>query len=159
MTLTIAATITTAVAATITTASATALEFAFGASVGFGVSLGFRGSFFVDQRLPVRDRNLVVVGVDFGEGEKPMPIAAVLDEGGLQRRLDASDLGEIDVAAEQLAGGRLVIKFLYATITEHHDPGLFRVGGIDKHLISFVIHCNWVLGGDNRARDPAIGVL
>ena len=39
---------------------------------------------FLQQRLPVRDRDLVVVGMDFVEGEEAVAVAAVVDEGGLQ---------------------------------------------------------------------------
>ena len=61
---------------------------------------GAVGAFFlVDQRLPVGDRNLVVVGMDFAERQKAMAIAAVIDEGGLQRRLDARHFREIDIAS------------------------------------------------------------
>ena len=52
-----------------------------------------------DQRLTVGDRNLVVIRMNFRESQKPVAIAAVVDEGRLQRRLDAHDLGEINVAA------------------------------------------------------------
>ena len=54
--------------------------------------------FLAQQRLPVGDRDLVVVGMDFREGEEAVAVAAVIDEGRLQRRLDARHLGEIDVA-------------------------------------------------------------
>ena len=46
-----------------------------------------------DQRLPVGDRDLVIVGMDFAEGEEAVAIAAVVDERRLQRRLYAGDLG------------------------------------------------------------------
>ena len=49
------------------------------------------------QGFPVGDRDLVVVRMDFVEGEKAVPITAVIDESGLQRRLDARHLGEIDI--------------------------------------------------------------
>src|SRR6185312_14923969 len=52
-----------------------------------------RALFFLDQRLPVGDRNLIVVGMDFAERQEAMPVAAVIDETGLQRRLDARDFG------------------------------------------------------------------
>jgi hypothetical protein len=55
-----------------------------------------------EQRLPVGDRDLVIVGVDFGESEEPVAVAAVVDEGCLQRRFDARDLRQIDVAAQRL---------------------------------------------------------
>ena len=58
--------------------------------------LGFR----LQQRLPVGERDLVVVGMDFGEGQKAVAIAAVIDEGRLQRRLYARDFREIDIAAD-----------------------------------------------------------
>jgi hypothetical protein len=49
--------------------------------------IGLRGArralFFGDQRLPVGDRNLVVVRMNFAEGEKAVPVAAVVDEAGL----------------------------------------------------------------------------
>ncbi|CAL1691916.1 hypothetical protein MMB232_02071 [Brevundimonas subvibrioides] len=54
----------------------------------------------------VGGRDLVVVGVDFVEGEEAVTIAAVLDEGGLQAGLYAGDLGEIDVAAKLAFGLR-----------------------------------------------------
>ena len=47
----------------------------------------------VEQRLPVGDRDLVVVRMDFREREEAVAVAAVLDEGRLKRRLDAGDLG------------------------------------------------------------------
>ena len=60
-----------------------------GACLGFG-DLALLG---LDQRLPVGDRDLVVVGMDFREGEEAVAVAAVVDEGRLQRRLDPGDLG------------------------------------------------------------------
>ena len=37
-----------------------------------------------DQRQTVGDRNLVVIRMDFAEGEEAMTVAAIFDEGGLQ---------------------------------------------------------------------------
>ncbi|WFU52092.1 hypothetical protein QA639_20485 [Bradyrhizobium pachyrhizi] len=99
------------------------LGLAMGALVGF------------NQRLTVGDRDLVIVGMDFAEGQEAVPVAAILDEGGLQRRLYARNLGEINVAAQLLALGGLEIKLFDAIATDHDDPGLFRVGGIDQHLV------------------------
>ena len=94
---------------------------------------------FLLQRLPVGDRDLVVVGMDLVEGEKAMPVAAVVDEGGLQRRLDPRHLCQVDVASEQLARRRFEIELLYPAVPECHNPGLLRVGGIDEHLV--LVHC------------------
>ena len=105
------------------------------AGIGFGLGLGLRFGFFLQQRLPVGDRDLVVVGMDFAEGQEAVTIAAVVDEGRLQRRLDPRDLGEIDIAAEQLACGGFVVELLYPAVAQHHDPSLLRVRGIDEHLV------------------------
>ncbi len=45
--------------------------------------LSMGAGLLVEERLPVGNGDLVVVGVDFRKGEKAVPIAAVLDEGGL----------------------------------------------------------------------------
>ncbi len=99
------------------------------------LGLAVRALVGLDQGLTIGDGDLVVVGMDFAEGQKAVAIAAVLDKGGLQRRLDAGDLGEIDVAAQLLALGRLEIKFLDAVSAHHNHPGLFRMGGIDQHFV------------------------
>src|ERR1700742_1420134 len=60
---------------------------AAGAVFGFFLGLARRAFVGFDQRLTVGDRNLVVVGVDFAESQEAVAIAAIFDEGGLQRRL------------------------------------------------------------------------
>ena len=100
-----------------------------------------------DQRLAIGDRNLVIVRMNFAEGEKAVAVAAIFDEGSLQRRFDASDLRQIDIAAQLFALRGLEIKFFDAIAANHHDPGLFRVGGIDKHLVGHF----GTLDGDGRA--------
>ncbi|MDF0495031.1 hypothetical protein P0R27_17160 [Bradyrhizobium yuanmingense] len=100
----------------------------------------------LDQRLPVCDRDLVVVGMDFAEGEKAVAIAAILDEGGLERGFDPCDLGEVDIPAQLLALRGLEIKLFDAIAADHDDPGLLRVGGIDQHLVGHVL----TLGGGGR---------
>jgi hypothetical protein len=103
----------------------------------------------LDQRLPVGDRNLIIVGMDFAEGEETVAVAAIFDEGRLQRRLNARDLGEVDVAAQLFALGGLEIKLFDAIAADHNDPGLFRVGGIDQH---FVGHFGTLDGGGRVSR-------
>jgi hypothetical protein len=73
--------------------------------------------------------------MDFGKGEEALPIAAIFDERGLERRFYARDLGEIDVAFERPLGGGLEIKFFDLLSVENDDPGLLRVTGIDKHTL------------------------
>jgi hypothetical protein len=92
----------------------------------------------LDQRLTVGDRDLVVVGMDFAEGEEAVAVAAIFDKGGLKRRLYPRNLGEVDIPAQLLALGGLEIKFFDAIAADHDDPGLFRVGGIDQHLVGHI---------------------
>ena len=116
-----------------TAAVGTVFGFLFGLAMGAFVGL--------DQRLAIGDRDLIIVRMDFAEREEAVAVAAVLDEGRLQRRLDAGDLGEIDIAAQLLALGGLEIKFFDAIAADHNDPGLFRVGGIDQHFVGhFATH-------------------
>ena len=65
--------------------------------LGFG-SLGLGAQ----QRLTVGDRDLVVVGMDFAEGQETVAVAAIFDEGGLKRRFDARHARQIDVSFELL---------------------------------------------------------
>ncbi|WP_283810603.1 hypothetical protein [Bradyrhizobium frederickii] len=110
----------------------------------FGLAMGlFLG---LDQRLPVGDRDLVIVGMDFAEGEEAVAVAAIFDEGGLERGFDPCDLGEVDIPAQLLALRGLEIKLFDAIAADHDDPGLFRVGGVDQHLVGHVL----TLGGGGR---------
>src|SRR5580704_1949893 len=94
----------------------------------------------VDQGLPVGDRNLIVVGVDFAKGEEAVAIAAVIDESGLQRRLDPRHLRQIDVAAELLTVCGLAVEFLDAIAAQNDHPGLLGMGRVDEHFVGqFVI--------------------
>jgi len=95
-----------------------------------------RALLFGDQGLPVRDRDLIIVGVDFAKSQKPVAVAAVVDESGLQRGLYAGHFGEIDVAFQLPAAGRLEVEFLDAVAAHHHHPGLLRVGRVGEHFIS-----------------------
>jgi hypothetical protein len=110
--------------------------------------LGFAMGLFLglNQRLPVGDRDLVVVGMDFAEGEEAVAVATIFDEGGLERGFDPCDLGEVDIPAQLLALCGLEIKLFDAIAADHDDPGLFRVGGIDQHLVGHVL----TLGGGGR---------
>ena len=73
--------------------------------------------------------------MDFTERQKTVAIAAVIDEGGLQRRLDPRYLGEINIATELFTVGRLEVEFLYAVAAQYDHPGFLRVGCIDEHFV------------------------
>ena len=116
----------------------TILVFFLGLAMGAFVGL--------DQGLTVGDGDLIIVGMDFAEGEEAVAVAAIFDKGCLQRRLYPRDLGEVDIAAQLLALGGFKIKFFDAIAADHDDPGLFRVGGIDQHLVGHF----GTLGGGGR---------
>jgi hypothetical protein len=73
--------------------------------------------------------------MNLAEGEEAMTVAAVIDERGLQRRLDARHLGKIDVATKLFTVGGLEVEFLDAIATQNDHPGLFRMGRIDQHFV------------------------
>src|SRR5258707_2428064 len=103
----------------------------------FALLLGLPMGAFIrfDQGLTIGDRNLIIIGMNFAEGQKAVAVAAVLDEGRLQRRVHAGDLGEIDIAAPLLALGGLGIKFFDASAADHNDPGLLPVGGGARQFV------------------------
>jgi hypothetical protein len=114
------------------------LVFFLGLAVGALVRL--------DQGLTVGNRDLIVVGMDFAEGQEAVAVAAIFDEGRLQRWFYPRDLGEVDIAAQLLTLGGFKIKFFDTIAADHDDPGLFRVGGIDQHLVGHF----GTLGGGGR---------
>ena len=89
----------------------------------------------VDQGLPVGDRDLVVVGMDFREGQEAVPVAAVIDEGRLQRRFDPRDFGEVDITAKLFAVGAFEVEFLDAVAAHDDHPGFLRMGRVDEHFV------------------------
>ncbi len=102
------------------------------------VLLAMGARFLFEQGDPVGVGNLVVIRMDFAESEKTVAIAAIFDEGGLQRGFDPRDFRQIDVSAQLLFRGGLEIEFLDSISPEHHHPRLFGVGCVDQH---FVGHC------------------
>ena len=73
--------------------------------------VGADGLLLLVERLPILDRDLVVVGVDLVEGKKTVAIAAIVDERRLERGLHAHYLGEIDISLELLLGSRFEVEF------------------------------------------------
>jgi hypothetical protein len=124
-----------AVALAATAGVAVARAAAVGAIFGFLLGLAMGALIGFDQRLTIGDRDLIIVGMDFAESQEAMAVAAIFDEGGLQRRLYARHLGEVDVSAKLFALGGLEVKLFDSIAADHNDPGLFRVGGIDQHFV------------------------
>jgi hypothetical protein len=57
---------------------------AAGAVLALLLGLAVGALFGLDQGLTVGDRNLIIVGMDFAEGEEAVAVAAIFDEGRLQ---------------------------------------------------------------------------
>jgi hypothetical protein len=124
-----------AVAMAATARIAVARAAAVGTVFGFFLGLAMGAFIGFDQRLTVGDRDLIIVGMDFAEGQEAVAVAAIFNEGRLQRRLYAGDLGEIDISTQLLALGGLEVKLFDTIAADHNDPGLFRVGSVDQHFV------------------------
>ncbi len=110
--------------------------------------------FLGEQGIAVGLGYLVVVGMDFREGEESVAVAAVVDEGRLQRRLDARHLGEIDVSGELSLVQRLEIELFNLVSIHHHDAGFFRVGGVDQHFLCHGVFRNRPCAGPSGGPAP-----
>ena len=73
--------------------------------------------------------------MNFAERQEAVAIAAVIDEGGLQRRLDARYFRQIDVAAELLALRGFKVEFFDAIAAQNDHPGLLGMGRVDEHFV------------------------
>ncbi len=69
--------------------------------------------------------------MDLAESEEAVPVAAEIDEGGLERGFYPRYFREVDVSLDLLFGGSLEIEFIETVAVENDDPGFFRVGRID----------------------------
>jgi hypothetical protein len=104
------------------------------------------------QGKTIRDRNLVIVGVDFSEGQKAVAVAAIFHKGGLQRGFNPRHLGQIDIALQGFARSAFEVEFFNAVSAGDNHAGFFRVAGIDEH---FAAHGRYSLsrqGGGARQR-------
>jgi len=117
-----------------------------------------KGTLFFQQGFAVGNRNLIVIGVDFGEGQEAVAVSAVVHESRLQRRLDTGYLGEIDVSRKLAFVDGFKIEFLNLVSVHHDHPGFFGVGGIDKHLLDHDIPINRPHDPD-RSRLRAVGYV
>ena len=99
------------------------------------VRFACRPCFLGDQRLAIGDGDLIVIGMDFAERQETVPVAAVIDEGRLKRRLDPHHLRKINVSPQGFALGGFKIEFFDALPANDDDTRLLGMGGIDEHLV------------------------
>ncbi len=78
-----------------------------------------------------------------------MTVSAVLDEGGLEGRLYAGDLGEVDVASELPPCGRLEVEFLKPVSVGDDNP---RPGGLANGVGKRSPEMPWKKWGTTLAR-------
>ncbi|CDX56894.1 membrane hypothetical protein [Mesorhizobium plurifarium] len=103
--------------------------------------LGFL-RFGAQQGLTVGDRDLIVVGVNFTEGEKTVTVAAILDKGCLEGRFDAGYAGEVDVSFELLLVLGFKVEFFDAVTANDDNACFLRVGGVYQHLVGhYFVSC------------------
>ena len=81
----------------------------------------------------VGDGDLIIIRMDFAEGEEAVAVAAVLHESSLQAGLYANDLGKIDIAAKLALRAGFKVEFLDLTALDDGDPGLLGMRRIDQH--------------------------
>ena len=67
-----------------------------------------------------------------------MTVPTIIHKGRLKRRLNPCYFCKIDVASKLAFVFGFKVKFLNLVSVHHHNAGLFRVGGIDKHFLGHV---------------------
>ena len=104
---------------------------------------------FAQQGFTVFGRKLVVIGVDFAEGEETVAVAAILDKGGLERGLHPGHFGEIDVSAELFVAGCFEVEIVNLAVVDDGHPCFFGMGRVDQHKSA---HVTEPFGPARRAR-------
>src|SRR5580704_12957120 len=104
------------------------LEFILCVPPGFRLLIG-------KERNAVGDGDLVIVRVNFREGQKALPVATELDKRRLKGGFDPRHFGEIDVAFKWPLRGGLEIEFFYFLTLKNNDPGLLGVTCVDQHTL------------------------
>ena len=101
------------------------------------VILGLAGLFRLSfqQRLPVRNRDLIVVRMNFTKGKEAVPVPAIFDEGSLERRFYPRNTSKVDVPFKLFLVLRFKIKFFDAVTANDDNPCFLRVGGIYEHFV------------------------
>ena len=89
----------------------------------------------LQQSAAIRDRDLVIIRMNFREREKAVAVSAVIDERRLEGGFDAGDFREINIAAKRLLADRFKVEFVDPIAFEHDHPGLFRMRSVDNHLV------------------------
>ena len=98
-----------------------------------GLFLARLGRLHRQQALPVGDGDLVILGMDLGQRQEAVAVAAVFHEGRLEAGFDPGHLGEVDVPAQLAPRFGFKVEFLDLTALDDGDAGFFRVRRVDQH--------------------------
>ena len=94
-----------------------------------------KSALFFDQRFAVGQRDLIIIGVNFGKGQKPVPIAAVIHKSRLKRGFNPRHFSQIDVSCNLAFVYCFKIEFFNTISVHHNNPCLLGMGGVDKHFL------------------------
>ena len=113
--------------------------------------------FGAQQGLTVGDRDLVIIGVNFTEGEKTVTVAAIFDKGCLEGRFDAGYAGEVDVSFELLLVLGFKVEFFDAVTANDDNACFLRVGGVYQHLVGhYLVSCRQPTAAAGVAEPAAV---
>ena len=94
--------------------------------------LGLR-RFLLEQFLAVRDRDTIIVGMDFVEGEEAVPVSAIVDERRLKRRFDPGHLCKVNVSLQLGFLAAFEVEIVQPVAADDDHPGLFGVSRVNQH--------------------------
>ena len=93
---------------------------------------------------------------DFLERQKPVPVAAVIDEGGFEAGLDAGDDPFVDVSLTLFFSGGFDVQVNELLTVYYGDPQLFGLGRIEQHAFHSV-YPRAQARGQGKHRAPRTG--
>ena len=93
--------------------------------------LGRMLRFLAQQCLAILFGDLIIIRMNFREGQETVAVTTIIDERRLQRGFDPGYLGEIDISLELPMFGRFEIELLNPTSLDDCHPGFFLVARVD----------------------------
>src|SRR4029450_2463391 len=104
------------------------------------------------------DAFLEIAAGDFLEGQEPVPLLAVVDEGGLEARPHPGEYSFIDVSLALFPGGRLNVEVDELLPVDDRDPQLFLLGRIEQHALHLFFSCARRGADSGSVLDPRLVV-
>src|SRR5262249_6014338 len=98
-----------------------------------------------------------VLAGDFLEGQKAVPVGAIVDEAGFEAGLDTGDDGLVDVALALFLAGGFDIEVDELLTVDDGDPKLCGLGRVEQHALHVLLRRVGRGGGAKRSGAPARG--